>query len=195
MSKVVFDRVDDNIRLLATQLLDEAELQEVESVSAQILGSRVERTHAIKFMQEKMGTTPKRPMYYLNWELGHLPRWTRNVVRDAGDYIDHLIKHMTVEHAGFFKSFGLYRSLGTNVKKLRNVFGEELYENLNQYNECLYVPAKHDFKVEGHPHRFSGPEAIYACYITAKLGSRICELSSEAKRYASGESHYYSGRE
>lgn len=134
-------------------------------------------------------------MYYLNWELGYLPEQTRDVIRYAGDFIDHLIKHMTVEHAVFIKSIGLHRSLGKNIHKLRKVLGEMLYESLNQYNECIYVPAKHDFQVNGHPHRFSGPEAIYACFITVKLGNMIRELSPNAERYASGKSYYYSGRD
>ena len=181
---MAFSRVDQKIRDLSTKVLNESELSEAESISAKLLGSEDECNEAIDFLKNKMGVRPKRPMYYLNWEIGFLPEHTRDLVRYAGDFIDELIKEVAYDKAIHFKSFALKRSLGSNIRKIRGALGDSLYGILNEYNEFIYVPAKHDFNTNGHPHRFSGPEAVYVCYITTKLIPMICALSPGAKCYA-----------
>lgn len=149
------------------------------------------RRGVIKVLQKEVGSKPNRPLYYVEYHLTHLPRWTRDSMRYLGDYIDQLMKFLTsekLEHGGY-----LARSLGYNLNKLRNknILPQNLINQLYDFNSSLYVPAKHDFDVKNRSHRFTSKEVVYACFITMVLGKKLISLSERAKEYAEQRTHEY----
>jgi len=177
--------INKNILDLSRDILSSLEINEVDVLVDQLTESRDSCDRAIMFLQNKIGRIPKRPLYYLNYELTLLPDQTRDIVRYAGDYVDHLIKHYAHERTRFFKKFCSHSlSLGTNIKNIKKLLGPELYNILYRYNKLIYVPAKHDFGVGNRPHLFSVKEAVIVCYITVNLAKKIINLSKEAEAYS-----------
>jgi len=175
-------KIDNNIKSLANEILSNEEIFEAETIS-QSLEKKSSRLKAIRFLQKKVGDRPKRPIYYANFELNYLPYRTRDAVRYAGDYIDQLVKCLAIEIWGN-PSYG-QKSLGVNLRHLHNKIPELLYSGLERYNNWIYVPAKHEFKIkEGRKHLFTSKEVVYIYYITLKLKEKIVEISKEAKNYS-----------
>ncbi len=88
--------IDSQVLELSKNLLTEYEIIEANKLSKD-LTSRKTRQQAIYILQNKIGNRPKRPIYYLNFELTHLPHITRDAIRYSGDYIDQLIKYCASE--------------------------------------------------------------------------------------------------
>lgn len=169
--------VSPEISNLSLAVLNSSDLGETDYLLKHLLGSKESQNWAIEFLQNKIGTYPKRPIYYLNMHLRHLPDSTRDVIRYAGDYIDILMKDYALRYGNVLKRlFAQQSSLRTNLQNSKSTMPGELYEKLILYNRIIYTPAKHDFKVADAPHRFSLKEAITICYITMKLGQEITNL-------------------
>ncbi len=184
--------LDQNVLALAQDVLNQAEIREADALADQLINSKESYGQVIQTLQNKIGRIPKRPLYYLNYELTLLPDQTRDVARYAGDYIDQLMKHCSHEHTKFIKKLkSHYSSLGGNIKNTEKFLGSELYDILNRYNKFIYVPAKHNFDIRNKPHLFSAKEAIFICYITIALAQKLITLSKEAKAYSEQQTYEY----
>lgn len=180
--------IDPEIEDIAEEILSEKEKNEAESISECIVSSE-HKECAIQNLRSIVGTTPKRPVYYLNERIKYLPGNTRDVMRYAGDYIDQLVKHCAHEKARW--SFMAYRRpLGQNLKNLKKILDENLLSVLNKYN-IVYVKAKHEWNVKDRPHLFSSKEAVFMCFITKNLAEQIINISQEAKLYSENKFYNY----
>lgn len=179
--------IDSYISDLAIDVLGERVLDEIDFIANHLIGPRNIEPKGIHILKEKIGTRPKRPVFYLHSEINRLPRVTRNVVRYAGDYIDLLIKDLAREK----KWYGFLMqnvSLGTNIRLAKSIFDQRLHDFLNRYNHFIYVPAKHEFDVRNRPHLFSGKDAVAVCLITIDLARQIINLSDRKELYVNA--HY-----
>jgi len=182
--KTEYLEIDDNIKTLACELLSEKEIFEADEVS-QKLAVKSTRVGAIRYLKKKVGDRPKIPIYYANYELNGLPVRTRNPVRYIGDYIDQLVKCLTIDTMNN-SSYG-QKSLGQNVYTLKGKIPELLHSQLARYNNQIYTPAKHIFsKKEGRKHLFTSKEVVYTYYLSLKLKEKIIELSKNAREYSEG---------
>ncbi len=176
--------IDPEILKFGEDILTKSEIAEANKLSKNLTLSKKRKRFTIEKLQAKVGMKPKRPMFYLNSELEYLPYHTRDAMRDLGDYIDHLIKFCSAEKLKNTKYEK--QSLGSNLKKLKNMVPEKLRLRLTKYNELVYVPAKHDFNVQNRRHRFTSKEVVFVCFITLKLAKEIIKLSNRAKDYSEG---------
>lgn len=169
---------------LARNTLTPSELDEAERISIMLAGSKKQRRDAIHYLMKLVAPPPKRPLYYAQMEMKNLPRWTRDVIRYLGDYIDLLIKATAFE---FTKDYRCKKySLGRNFRILRTRkygISPSLLDKLKKYNSFLYTPGKHDFKVPpGRGHRFTSKEAVFTAFITMGLADEIKKLSQFATK-------------
>jgi hypothetical protein len=171
------------INNICNDILDDEELLELDLLIEFLLSGNTWEP-AIKILQDKIGTRPKRPISYLKYEVGYLPENTRNIGRYAGDYIDHLMKHLAHEKGRNKAIAALSSSLGANIKRSEECLGKSLHDILKRYEKYIYTPAKHEMNVGSRPHLFSAGEAITICLITMKLGRALINLSEEAKAYS-----------
>lgn len=181
---------------LAKSILSHDEIHSAEHVSEMLLKDEGSRNYAIGYLRGIIGTSPKRPVYYLEHEIGGLPEYsTRHVVRYAGDYIDQLIKYCSYDKGDFllWKTRGLHKSLGQNLHRLKNVLSKDLIDVLTRFNEIIYVPAKHTWDIpEGRKHLFSSKEAVYVCLMVKRLSVMIEPYSEFCVSYNKNEQvHYY----
>jgi hypothetical protein len=174
--------LDENIEHFCKQYLSPEEISMAEEITKGFFSSEEKKEYFIGELRERTGDTPKRPMYYIHRDIKNLPDHTRDIVRYAGDYIDHLVKFAASDILKNKKY--QEKSLGANAKKLKNIIPDELYENLCQYNDIIYVPAKHSFSVKGRQHLITTREAVYILISTVNLGKEIIRLSNLAKEYA-----------
>jgi hypothetical protein len=172
--------IDQEILELSQKVLTNSEIAEANKIAIE-LTLQSKRGHAIGTLRSIIGMRPKRPIYYANFHLGHLPRWTRDAVTDLGDYIDQLVKYCVAEKkTGIFKP----KSLGPNLEALKGIVSEELREVLGRFNKIIYVPAKHDFDVKNRRHRFTSKEVVFIVFLTKKLSGKIISISDRARDYS-----------
>lgn len=188
--------IQSEILALAKSILDTKQLELAEKLSDSLLTSEEDKQHAIWNLREIIGTSPKRPVYYLEHEIGGLPEYsTRHVVRYAGDYIDQMIKYCSYDKGDFliWKSRGLHKSLGQNLHRLKDVLPKDLIKILTIFNDIIYVPAKHVWDIpEGRDHLFSSKEAVYICLMVKQLSILIEPYSDFCISYNKNEQvHYY----
>jgi hypothetical protein len=145
--------------------------------------SKSKKDYARMTLMRMVLPPPKRPLYYCHFEMKFLPHWTRNIMRDLGNYIDVLIKEMSLELTN--NKHCLKNPLGNNLNTIKEKITPELYDKLICYNNFLYVPSKHDFDVPpNRKHRFTSKETVLTTFITMKLASEIKTLSKMAQKYA-----------
>jgi hypothetical protein len=174
--------INNEIEALAKEVLTIDQILEAEELASDLV-SKSTRRIAINKLQEMTGMRPKRPLYYLNFELNGLPYRTRDSVRYVGDYIDLLVKLLASDLLSDSRCLSI--SLGGNLKKLKTNLNEPLYSNLVKYNTQVYTPAKHEFKVEkNRKHLFTSKEVVYIILISLHLKEKIIEISTEAKNYS-----------
>ncbi len=169
--------IDEKILILSKRILTKKQIDECEELSKLICTK--EKKIAINKLRILIGRRPKRPLYYLDHELQFLPRWTRNSIKFLGDYLDNLIKYVALEYLGLKA-----KPLGVNLSSLKNKLPAKLHNELTEYNELIYVPAKHDFNVKNRRHRFTSKEVVYTAYITIVLAEQIKEISKSALLYS-----------
>lgn len=173
----------------AKLVLSDEELTGISMLSKQLLSSEPNRRQAIEILQKKIGTTPKRPLYYVYYDLRSLPNRTRAIVEYMGHYLDHMVKFVAEDILRSAKYAEI--SMGGNLKYLNGKISEDLHSNLTKYNELVYVPAKHNFKVIDRPHLFSSAEAVLVCFVTLALAEKLVPLSELAHSYFHGNNHNY----
>lgn len=121
-------------------------------------------------------------VYYITeLYLPHFPLYTRDIMHYLGAHLDELIKHAVQEH--HHGPIYIPRSMGINIRSLTGVIPPEMQEQLTRFNKYIYVPAKHDYEVQGE-HRFSSREVVLTILMTMKLCEKIKEISSLARLYA-----------
>jgi len=173
---------DQQIINLAKQILTSSMYQEAESTAIELTGKKAKKDEARARLMGIVSPPPKRPIYYAQWEIRFLPRWTRNTLRYLGDYVDMLTKAAVYDlqkDRSIFK-----RSFGPAIVAFEKVYPSEreLAGHLIKYNQFLYRPAKHDFKLPAGRtiHRFTSREVVLSAYVSMKIGERLCKLSKLA---------------
>ena len=84
------------------------------------------REIAVMVLRSIVPRRPKRPLYYINYEVKYLNRNSRWVVENIGSYLDLLVKELRFEVEGTYHKFPLGRNisylikskLDKNIKKL-----------------------------------------------------------------------------
>jgi len=150
-----------------------------------LLGTKRQADSAREQLIQLVAPPPKRPLYYCQHELQFLPRWTRDALRDLGDYIDLLLKEalyeITSNERVFRNPFG--STIDAIAKLPRRTFSDDLLSKLRIFNNFIYAPAKHDFKLPTgrRDHRFTSREVVISAFVTMRLAATITELSQRAR--------------
>ena len=84
--------ISPEVSALARKVLTKAEIEKADSISLMLIGKGT-KNKGIAELRKIVVYRPKRPLSYAYYELGFLPRWTRNAVRYLCDYVDQLCKH------------------------------------------------------------------------------------------------------
>ena len=173
---------DDEIVVLATEVLSPKAYEEAEQTTIQLTGKKKDKDLARARLMQIVSPPPKRPIYYAQMEIEFLPRWTRDALRYLGDYVDMLVKAAAYEKEPDKRIFNL--PFGPAIKTFsRNWPSESKLTNfLERYNRFLYRPAKHDFKLPSGRkyHRFTAREVVLSAYVTMQLGEELAKLSEIA---------------
>lgn len=144
-----------------------------------------DKKFALLELAEVLGTKPKRPLYYIEFEIRQLPRYgTRNIIRFSGDFIDQLVK-FALEDFKEKESFWIRKPLGANLGRIQKYMDPDLYNELNLFNN-IYVRAKHEFNHHIDKSLFDYIDAVFMIYITKNLSEKILSLSEKARDYANG---------
>lgn len=164
---------------LAGQVLSEADFNRAQNLSVMLVSSKSVKESAIEELVNLVGSSPKRPMYYAQYEIRFLPRWTRDAIRYFGDYVDLVSKHLLYELS---KAPGSGNTpLGVTIKMLedRKALPDNVIAWLKTYNVFLYRPGKHDFRLpEGRKmHRFTSQEVVLTAFVTLKLVGLLKQYS------------------
>jgi len=192
MNKYFNLTISSEIFELAKRVLSEEDIVAANKLSEYFVQNEHMRLHAIEELREYIGVRPKRPVYYLNFEICRLPEETRDVVRYAGDFIDQLIKHCAHERGKYIFRFNAYRSsLGLNLKKLKGILPDSLIGILKEFNDLIYVKAKHSWEVGDRPHLFSCKEAVFACFVIKKIAIQVEPFSIEGRWYLENKMYNY----
>jgi len=166
-----------NVQKLAIIVFDPTEWREVQEIVTQLLGSKKQKRVAISRLQFIVPKRPKRPLYYIHYELKFLPRTSRFVVEQMGSYLDLLTKELRFELEGRYHKM----PLGKNITALMRYDDADmkLLEKLMMFNEIAYVPAKH---IYGSPndsrHYFNSQETTVIVLAAVKLGEELKRRSS-----------------
>jgi len=172
------------IEELASEIFEKEELQEIHELIQGYMGSDADYFGALSRLRYVIPSRPKRPMYYVHYEIRFLPKSSRFVVEQSGSYLDLLVKELRYELTGKYKGV----PLGINVEyilKSKDKLDSELVILLKRivaFNNFIYVPAKHRY---GHPndpgHYFEVDDSIMVTLLAVKLGEEIKKRSQFAK--------------
>jgi hypothetical protein len=173
----------EEIISLAKDVLSTIEYESAEKIAKQLTGDKNQKDLARASLISLVKPPPKRPIYYAQYELLFLPRWTRNALRYLGDYVDLLVKSTVYEKMKEKRIFGL--SLGPAIQLFQKYWPEQgkLVEILQKYNKFLYTEAKHDFKLPANReiHRFTAREVVLTAFITMNIAERLTAISHMAE--------------
>jgi hypothetical protein len=155
---------------LAQQVLSEGDYNKAIKLSIMLVSSKSVQRDAIEQLTMIVTPSPKRPMYYAQEEIRHLPHWTRDAIRYLGDYVDLVLRHVAYEllkvRPGNF-------AMGTTIKLLetKKALPENILTWLRTYNEFIYRAGKHDFQLpQGRrEHRFTSQETVLTAFVTLRL--------------------------
>lgn len=174
--------ISDDILDLAKDLLTPDEIQSAIEISLNLL-NKATRSEAKKILKEMVGLRPKRPIYYTYYEIDRLPHWTRYAIENLGHFVDLMVKDLATEKLANSKCQTM--SLGINLLKVKTEIPSELHSSLLKFNSAIYVPSKHDFKVDEsiRKHRFTTKEVVFTIFITLKLKEKLVEMSYAVKDY------------
>ena len=175
--------IDDKIMALAKELLSSHDIQEADKISLN-LTQKSTRLNAQNALKKIVGFRPKRPLYYANYEINHLPHWTRYTVENMGHFVDQMVKCVAGEKLPNSKFYN--NPLGVNLNNLKNKIPDDLYSELDRFNKFIYVPAKHEFNVINRKHLFTSKEVVFIIFISLKLKDKLIIISDEARKYAEG---------
>jgi hypothetical protein len=168
---------------LARDALSDQMYKDAENTALLLTGKKKDKDLARERLIDIVHPPPKRPIYYAQYEIQFLPRWTRDTLRYLGDFIDMLIKSAVYEKT---KDIRIFRSsLGPAITHFQKQWpgNDPLVDLLIRYNRFLYRGAKHDFDLPSDRkiHRFSSREVVLTAYITMEIAYRICAISQTAK--------------
>lgn len=160
LNQIELDNADHVISLAFSENMEDQEL------SGEILTSLIPQT-------------PKRPLYYVNYEVSHGPHMaTRYVVHYLCAFTNRLLDCLAEDLGGY----KMLVPFGGTLRKVKGKIPDSLYSNLYEYNKIFYRPAKHDYEpYDDKEHLFSLKDAIYCCFITMKLKEEILLLSKKAR--------------
>ena len=113
--------ISDEVYALATKVLNDVEIEKTNDISLMIVKKRT-KNKGISELREKVGSQPKRPLYYACIELEYLPHRTRNAIRYICDYVDQLCKHWA--YICTQNEAALKGSMGTSLSKIKKNTGE-----------------------------------------------------------------------
>ena len=172
------------IEELASEIFEKKERSAVHELISMYRKRSKNHLVALGRLRYIIPSRPKRPMYYVHYQIGFLPESSRFVVEQSGSYLDLLVKELRYELTGNYKGF----SMGANIKfilGLKDASNSELSALLNKilsFNKIVYVPAKH---VYGPPndygHYFDVDDSIIVTLLAVKLGEEIKKRSQFAK--------------
>jgi|GEM_PF-1554921 len=172
------------ITALASDMLPVGVYREAEALAVGLAGTRRQQDKARSTLIEMVAPPPKRPLYYCQYHIRFLPHWTRDALRDLGDFVDMLVKAAVYEKTGSSRIF--QAPLGPAINGFSGQYpGEKhLTDWLRRYNRFLYRPAKHDLTLPAgrRQHRFTSREAVLCVFITMNLADSITALSQLATR-------------
>jgi hypothetical protein len=170
----------EEITALAKDILTKKEFDRAIELSFLIASSKAQKQKAIRELKELVAPPPKRPIYYAQYELGFLPRWTRDSIRYLGDYVDDLIKHLAFLLTKNTRVCG--HPLGANIIAIEPAkygIDPKLIDWLKRYNSFLYRPGKHDFSTPpGRSHRFTSMEVVLTAFVTMRLAEVLRKLTA-----------------
>lgn len=171
--------IDQNIKELSGKVLDNEDLKEINRIIDGVKNG--DKESALKELAEVLGMRPKRPLYYIYYEIVHLPKYgARNIIRYSGDYIDQLVR-FTLEDRRFLSRW--FKSpLGHNVNKLKKYINPDFYNCLILFNK-IYAQAKHEFNHHEDKSLFNFKDTAYMIFITKKISQKILLLSERAMHY------------
>jgi len=173
--------VNPNIKLFAQEVFNNDEIKEINHVMFLSFSKNLEDNQSAGLILSSIiPTSPKRPLYYVNFEVSHGPQMvTRYVVHYLCAYLNTLLDDLAKDIGGFKR----FIPFGGILRKIKGKINPELYDKLDKYNKLFYVPAKHNFNpYDAKDHLFSLKDAIYCCYITMKLKDAIESMSISIKR-------------
>lgn len=174
--------INQNIKDLSEKVLGSEEINKISKIINGITNGN--RKDALNELVEVLGRVPKRPLYYIAYEITGLPEYgTRDIIRYSGDYIDQLVK-FTLEDKRFLSRL-FSSSLGPNIGKLKKFIDSDFYDKLVLFN-IIYSQAKHDFNHEEDKSLFNYRDAVYVIFITKKLSGKLVDMSESARDYNSG---------
>jgi len=177
----------EQVAELAPEIFDDKELTEINKIILAYNGSDEQFTEALGKLRYVVPKRPKRPLYYINHEVGFLPEHSRFVVEQSGSYLDLLLKEFRYELEGkYYKE-----PLGKNVNALLRLKGknpDSLARLLNQllaFNNIAYVPSKHVYGLpDDEGHYFEVDDSIVIVLAGVKLGEEIKARSQFARNLA-----------
>jgi hypothetical protein len=167
--------INPEIEVLAKKVLIKREIAEAEHIIDLAFSHELEDNKTSgRLLASMIPTRPKRPLYYVNFEVSHGPRMvTRYVVHYLCAYLNTLLDDLAKDYGGFRK----FIPFGGTLQKIKGKITPELYDTLDKYNKIYFVPAKHSFDpYDAEDHLFSLKDAIYCCFITMKLRDEIDSL-------------------
>ncbi len=163
---------------LAQQVLSESDYNKAIKLSIMLVSSKSVQRDAIEQLAMIVTPSPKRPMYYAQGEIRHLPHLTRDAIRYLGDYVDLVSKHVAYE---LLKGRPRNFSMGATIRLLetKKALPENILNWLRTYNEFIYRPGKHDFQLpQGRSeHRFTSQETVLTAFVTLRLAEILKQYS------------------
>ena len=170
-------QVRPEIKELAKIVFDDEEIIEVLKIAKYYCEDSKNRKNAIKLLRNIVPTRPKRPLYYVNYEIKFLPKSSRRIVENMGSYIDLLIKELRYEiERKYYK-----KPLGKNIYNLKEKVSadlKDLFEKILLFNKIAYVPSKHEYRPPNNPrHYFSTIDTIIIILSAVKLGEELKKRS------------------
>jgi len=166
---------------LAKGLLSKEKYAEAEKLSKTLMGSSQDRDAARTTLASIVVPPPKRPIYYCQYEMQFLPYWSRDILRDLGDFVDMLVKAAVYERTNAADVFD--RTLAQAIDQFEQHLPShmQLVNWLRKYNQLLYSPKSASERVP-YPdqHRFTVRETVLIIFVTMHLADKITAISRMA---------------
>lgn len=169
-------KTNTEIKIFAKEVLGCDYFKEAETVfNNTVSDDYLKNVNAIEYLKTLVPSRPKRPLYYVNYELSHGKQMqTRIIVSYLGAFMEMNISQLSKELGGFRN----FLPFGGVLFRLKGKISNDLYAKLAKYNELFYRQAKHYYENYGKDeHLFSLMDAILCCFITITLYKEISSLA------------------
>jgi hypothetical protein len=166
--------VNSDIKILAKEVLSKEDFETAKNVFNGIISDNYSRNlEAINYLTTLVPRRPKRPLYYVNYELSYGRRMqTRIVVNYLGGFMEMNMAQLS-KKVGRFKNF---LPFGSVLFRLKGKIPTDLYSGLYKYNKIFYCRAKHYYENYGrNEHLFSLMDAVLCCFVTMNLHKKIVD--------------------